>query len=159
MLFAAYPIVFQEARGWSQGIGGLAFIGVLIGMIFAILYSVFIENPRYQKVVEKHGGMAPPEARLPAAIVGGIALPVGLFWFAWTNYPTLPWEASVAAGIPFGFGMVLVFLAVMNYLIDAYTIFAASALAANSVLRSCFGAAFPLFTVSRKKDHENYSTY
>lgn len=34
----------------------------------------------------------------------------------------------------------------MNYLIDAYTIYAASVLAANSVLRSLFGAAFPLFT-------------
>ena len=110
-------------------------------------------------IVEKHGGIAPPEARLPAAIVGGIALPVGLFWFAWTNYPTLPWEASVAAGIPFGFGMVLVFLAVMNYLIDAYTIFAASALAANSVLRSCFGAAFPLFTVSQSRNHRHGSSY
>lgn len=34
----------------------------------------------------------------------------------------------------------------MNYLIDAYTIFAASVLAANAVLRSIFGAVFPLFT-------------
>ena len=34
----------------------------------------------------------------------------------------------------------------MNYLIDAYTIFAASVLAANAVLRSLFGFAFPLFT-------------
>jgi hypothetical protein len=34
----------------------------------------------------------------------------------------------------------------MNYLVDAYTIYAASVLAANSVLRSIFGAAFPLFT-------------
>lgn len=34
----------------------------------------------------------------------------------------------------------------MNYLIDAYVIYAASVLAANSVLRSLFGAAFPLFT-------------
>lgn len=42
--------------------------------------------------------------------------------------------------------MVLVFLAIMNYLIDAYTIYAASVLAANSVLRSLFGATFPLFT-------------
>lgn len=42
--------------------------------------------------------------------------------------------------------MVLVFLAIMNYLIDSYTIYAASVLAANSVLRSLFGAAFPLFT-------------
>jgi hypothetical protein len=50
------------------------------------------------------------------------------------------------AGAPFGFGMVLVFLSIMNYLIDSYLIYAASVLAANSVLRSLFGAAFPLFT-------------
>lgn len=68
------------------------------------------------------------------------------FWFSWTNSPSLPWAASVAAGIPFGFSMVLIFLATLNYLIDSYTIFAASVLAANSVLRSVFGAAFPLFT-------------
>ncbi|KAG5778316.1 hypothetical protein H9Q73_008016 [Fusarium xylarioides] len=51
------------------------------------------------------------------------------------------------AGAPFGFGLILVFLSIMNYLVDAYTIFAASVLAANSILRSLFGAAFPLFTV------------
>lgn len=53
---------------------------------------------------------------------------------------------SVAAGAPFGFRPVLVFLGVFNYLIDAYTIYSASVLAANSALRSLFGAAFPLFT-------------
>lgn len=42
--------------------------------------------------------------------------------------------------------MVLIFLGIINYLIDAYTIFAASVLAANAVLRSLFGFAFPLFT-------------
>lgn len=45
-----------------------------------------------------------------------------------------------------GFGNVMLFLSVSNYLIDSYTIFAASVLAANAVLRSLFGAAFPLFT-------------
>jgi hypothetical protein len=79
-------------------------------------------------------------------MVGSIFLPIGLFWFAWTNSPSLHWAISIAAGVPFGFGMVLVFLSVMNYLIDSYTIFAASVLAASSVLRSLFGAAFPLFT-------------
>jgi hypothetical protein len=34
----------------------------------------------------------------------------------------------------------------MNYLIDSYTIFAASVLAGNGIIRSVFGAAFPLFT-------------
>lgn len=60
--------------------------------------------------------------------------------------PSVHWMVSIAAGVPFGFGMVLVFLGIMNYLIDAYTIFAASVLAANAVLRSLFGFAFPLFT-------------
>jgi MFS family permease len=146
MMFAAYPIVYQEGRGWSEGIGGLAFIGVLIGMIAAVTYSIYPVNPRYQKTVDKLGGFAPPEARLPSAMLGGICLPIGLFWFAWTNSPTLPWAVSMAAGIPFGFGMVLVFLSIMNYLIDAYTIFAASVIAANSILRSTFGTVFPLFT-------------
>lgn len=146
MLFAAFPIVYQQQRGWSPGIGGLSFIGVAIGMLIAVTYSIFYDNKRYLKVANQNGGMAPPEARLPPCIIGGIAIPIGLFWFAWTNSPSLPWAASVAAGIPFGFGMVLVFLGIMNYLIDAYVIYAASVLAASAVIRSLFGAAFPLFT-------------
>ncbi|KAI1451385.1 MFS general substrate transporter [Annulohypoxylon moriforme] len=145
MLFAAFPIVYQQYRGWSAGIGGLAFLGILVGMLFAITYT-FPDNKRYIRVQEEHGGFAPPETRLVPTLVGCLFLPIGLFWFAWTNSPSIHWMASIAAGVPFGFGMVLVFLSIMNYLIDSYTIFAASVLAANSVLRSLFGAAFPLFT-------------
>ena len=146
MLFGAFPIVFQQGRGWSQGIGGLAFIGVAVGMIFAVMYSIW-DNKRYNKAIDDSpSGIAAPEARLPPALVGSIAMPIGLFWFAWTNSPSIHWVVSIMAGTPFGFGMVLVFLSIMNYLIDSYLIYAASVLAANSVLRSLFGAAFPLFT-------------
>jgi len=145
MLFAAYPIVYQEKRGWSEGIGGLAFLAVAVGMVFAIMLVPF-GNVHYMKAAAANGGHAPPEARLITAMVGSAALPIGLFWFAWTNSPKVFWFASVAAGAPFGFGMVMVFLAITNYLIDSYTVFAASVLAANSLLRSLFGFAFPLFT-------------
>jgi MFS family permease len=148
MMFAAFPIVYQQQRGWSPGIGGLSFIGVMVGMMIAVVYSIW-DNGRYQKIEAKHNGKAPPEARLPPAILGSVFLPLGLFWFAWTNYPSLPWIISILATSPFGFGMVLVFLSIMNYLIDAYVIYAASVLAASSVLRSLFGAAFPLFTTCK----------
>ncbi|KAJ5544453.1 Major facilitator superfamily domain general substrate transporter [Penicillium sp. DV-2018c] len=151
MLFGAFPIVYQIHRGWNQGVAGLAFLGVMIGMIGAIAYSI-PENKRYAKLLTKSGGYAPPEARLPPCMLASIALPVGLFCFAWTNSPSVHWLASIAAGVPFGFGMVLVFLSVFNYLIDAYTIFAASVLAANSLLRSLFGFAFPLFTTYMYQD-------
>ena len=145
MLFSAFPIVYQQGRGWSPGIGGLAFLGVAVGMIAAVGYSIW-DNKRYARVVAaSESGMASPEARLPPALLGAVAIPIGLFWFAWTNSPSIHWIVSIMAGAPFGFGMVLVFLSIMNYLIDAYVIYAASVLAANSVLRSLFGAAFPLF--------------
>ncbi|TEY62317.1 hypothetical protein BOTCAL_0164g00160 [Botryotinia calthae] len=145
MMFGAFPIVYQIGRGWSSGIGGLAFCGVAVGMISAALYSLW-DNGRYNATAAKHNNAAPPEARLPPALIGSICLPVGLFWFAWTNSPSIHWIVSIIGTAPFGFGMVLVFLSVMNYLIDAYVLYAASVLAASSVLRSLFGAAFPLFT-------------
>ncbi|KAJ6094075.1 hypothetical protein N7467_002920 [Penicillium canescens] len=151
MMFAAFPIVYQESRGWNQGVSGLAFLGIMVGMLIAVVYTLW-DNKRYIKTSDNHNGFAPPEARLPPCLIASIAIPVGLFWFAWTNYTSIHFMASIAAGVPFGFGMVLVFLGIMNYLIDAYTIFAASVLAANSVLRSLFGAAFPLFTTYMYKN-------
>lgn len=145
MLFDAFPIVFQEIRGWSEGVGSLPFLAVMIGMMIAVGLNMY-DNKRYVRIHHKHNGFAPPEARLPPTMWGGIAIPIGLFWFAWTNSPTIPWIVSVLATAPFGFGMVFVFLGIMSYLIDAYTIYAASVLAANSIIRSCFGAGFPLFT-------------
>ncbi|OQE44416.1 hypothetical protein PENCOP_c002G02315 [Penicillium coprophilum] len=40
----------------------------------------------------------------------------------------------------------------MNYLIDSYTIYAASVLAAAAIFRSVVGAAFPLFTTQMYHD-------
>jgi MFS family permease len=151
MMFAAFPIVYQQSRGWNQGVSGLAFLGIMVGMLIAVVYTLW-DNKRYVKTSDNHNGFAPPEARLPPCLIASVAIPVGLFWFAWTNYTSIHFMASIAAGVPFGFGMVLVFLGIMNYLIDAYTIFAASVLAANSVLRSLFGAAFPLFTTYMYKN-------
>ena len=48
------------------------------------------------------------------------------------------------AGLPFGIGFVLIFMALLNYLTDAYELFAASAMAATSCCRSVFGALLPL---------------
>ena len=147
MLFGAFPIVYRSGRGWNEGVGGLPFVAVAVGVVLAVLYVILYDNKRYTKQVAASGvGYIAPEARLPMGIVGGIVLPIGLFWFAWTNAPSVPWAASVVASIPFGFGMVLIFLSIMNYLIDSYTIFAASVLAGNGILRSLIGAAFPLFT-------------
>lgn len=147
MLFAAMPIVYQEHRGWSEGKGGLSFLGITLGIVFASITVIPIYFNYRNKTTAAKGRLA-PEERLPSAMFGAISLTVGLFWFAWTIQPSIHWMASIAAGVPLGYGMVMVFLPVLNYLIDSYTIYAASVLAGNVAMRSLFGAAFPLFTGS-----------
>lgn len=62
--------------------------------------------------------MITPEDRLYPAIWGGILLPIGIFWFAWTSFDTInPWP-QILAGIPIGAGIYLVFMQVLAYLID-----------------------------------------
>jgi hypothetical protein len=83
MLFGAYPVVFQLERGWSAGKGGLAFLGVAVGMISAIP-TIGLINIWYMKVTKRFGNEpVPPEYRLPGCMLGGICVPVGMFWFAW----------------------------------------------------------------------------
>ena len=138
MFFGAFPIVYHQIRGWNVGISGLAFLGLTVGMILGLLYAI-LDSDRYKKL----GGT--PEARLPPAIVGAILLPAGMFAFAWTNSPSVHWSVSIIVSAPFGLGCVLVFLSCLNYLLDSYTIYAASVLAASAMLRSLFATAFPLF--------------
>lgn len=67
------------------------------------------------------------------------------FWFAWTGYTdSIPWIVPCLSGLFTGFGIFCVFLQCLNYIIDAYLMFAASAIAANTFMRSLFGAIFPL---------------
>ncbi|KEF52394.1 uncharacterized protein A1O9_11635 [Exophiala aquamarina CBS 119918] len=145
MLFGAFPVVYEQGRGWSAGQGGLPFLGVMIGIFLGTGYAVF-DNKRYVRVQEAHRGFAPPEARLPLCMVSSVALPIGMFWFAFSNSPSTHWIASVSAMVPFGFGIMLIYLGIVNYLLDAYTIYAASVLAGMSIIRYMFGAIFPLFT-------------
>lgn len=142
MIIGAFPIVYQQDRGWNAGVGGLAFLGIMFGMIMALVYTILDNKYRYKKL----GAAATPESRLPPAMVGAILLPVEIFMFAWTNSPDIHWAASIMLSVPFGFGAVLVFIACLTYLIDTYTIYAASVLPAGAMLRSLFGTAFPLFT-------------
>ncbi len=145
MMFPAFPLVYQRGRGWTAGIGGLAFIGIAVGMVLGVLYAMF-DSLRYAKIDKACKGAAPPEARLPPSIVGSVLLPIGLFLFSWTNGADVHWAVSITGSGVFACGLVLVFLSLLNYLIDSYVLYAASALAANVILRSLFGTAFPLFT-------------
>jgi hypothetical protein len=140
LIFIAFPIVFQGERHWSQGVAGLAYIGVMVGQVLAMVFYIVLEG-RYRNKAARDPSKETPEGRLEPAMIGGVLLPVGLFWFGWTTLKSVHWAVSVVGSSLFGFGQVLLFISLINYVVDAYSVFAASALAASAILRASFAAA------------------
>ncbi|KAG6861731.1 hypothetical protein C0995_012735 [Termitomyces sp. Mi166 len=61
-LFSAFPIVFQQHRGFTPGQGGLAFLGVGLGITLGVGTQSY-QDKLYRKAMDKSPtGKAPPEA-------------------------------------------------------------------------------------------------
>ena len=146
LFLTAYPIVFQQIHGFSGGVGGLPYFGMIIGMVCAGIY-IALTNPSYNRKLAANNGIPIPEWRLPPVIIGGLSFAGGLFWFGWSGYRAdIHWIVPTLSGLLTGFGLLSIFLQSLNYLVDAYLMFAASAIAANTFMRSLAGAGFPLFS-------------
>ncbi|PVH73714.1 MFS general substrate transporter [Cadophora sp. DSE1049] len=145
MFFVAFPIVFQEGKGYSAGITGLMFIPLAIGVVASACCAPFV-NKHYLTLYHKHNGSPPAEARLIPMMISCWCIPIGLFIFAWTSYPHLTWVGPALGGFPVGFGFIFLYNSANNYLVDSYQHQAASALAAKTLIRSLWGAATVLFT-------------
>ncbi|KAA1469729.1 MFS general substrate transporter [Dentipellis sp. KUC8613] len=143
LAFQAFPIIFERGHGFNMQMTGLTFLGIGIGELLGLLTQP-LWNRHFRQYKEKHGN-PPPEIRLIMGQVGGILVPVGLFWLAFTTYRHVHWIAPIIASVPFGMGMYFVFTSTFTYLVVAYRPVAASAMAANSFMRSSFAAGFPLF--------------
>ncbi|KAF2724035.1 MFS general substrate transporter [Polychaeton citri CBS 116435] len=141
----AFGIVFGEIHGFSLGVAGLPYFGMVIGVCIASLLLI-LTNAGYVRKLQANNNIPVPEWRMPPAMLGGICFTIGLFWFGWTGYTkSIPWIVPTLAGLFLGFGLFIVFLQGLNYIVDAYLMFSASAVAANTFMRSIFGAVFPLF--------------
>jgi len=141
--FFAYPVIFGRLYGYNDGQIGLMFIPIIIGAGFALVATPHFEM-RFRKTCEQRDPTA--EDRLLGAMFGAPFIPIALFILGATSYKSIIWVGPASSGIAFGFGMVLCYYSVNNYIIDSYQKYAASALAAKVFLRSGGGAAFPLFT-------------
>ena len=69
---------------------------------------------------------------------------IGLFWFGWTASPDHSWFLPCIAAVFIGAGFNVVFQQSINYIVDAYGLYAASAAAALTFLRSLMACVLPI---------------
>lgn len=144
LCFVAYPIVFQELRGWAPGLAGLSYCGIGTGTAIAVALEPLIRRIIAMHPQDPMTGRPDPEAAVIAVCMGSILIPIGEFWFAWTARRPVHWICPILAGLPFGIGNGLVFIYATNYIAGSYTEYAASALAGNSIVRYGLAGVLPL---------------
>lgn len=136
LCFTAYPIVFSQIRGWGPETSGLAFCGIGVGTVLAGLLDPVNQKIYAMHKIDPDTGKRPPEARIACICVASVLSPAATFWFAWTCAPaTIHWIWPILSGVLYGFGNTLIFLYANSYLLTSYGVYAASALAGNTVAR------------------------
>jgi hypothetical protein len=100
LFFGAFNLVFVKNHNFQLHEVGLTFLGIFIGMTIGIATSP-LWHKNYIRLVQMRetqggqSGCSEPEYRLPPTILGATLVPVGLFWFGWTTYPSVHWIVSI----------------------------------------------------------------
>ena len=99
-----YNYIFTETHRFSQGLTGLSFAGIAIGLCLSSCLVPVIHHwaqNDLKKVKEQGGQRLPPEFRLWFAIFGAPAIPIALFWMGWTTSESIsPWSPLAAYVFP-----------------------------------------------------------
>jgi MFS family permease len=139
--------VSGQLYGWNAVQAGYVQSAIVIGEILGTGLSLST-NYWYHDSAARNTevpGTPIPEARLYSAIIGGFfGVTGGMFVYGWAAYPNIHWMVVTVGLTMVGFGTTTVVISIANYLIDAYSKYAASALAAVGLLENTSIAFLPL---------------
>ncbi|TFK34080.1 major facilitator superfamily domain-containing protein [Crucibulum laeve] len=143
LLFGPKPSFGLFTYKWTGGNDGLAYLGAGTGCYVSIIVCLFTLNRSYRWLCKRYKSEK-PEFRMPFMQLGMFIIPIGLFLFGWSANAHLHFMIPLLGACIFAFGMLMTYICIQTYLVDAFQDYAASALAATIVLRSIFGAVFSI---------------
>ncbi|KAA8643736.1 uncharacterized protein ATNIH1004_010510 [Aspergillus tanneri] len=145
ILYANFPALWMNVYHQRPSISGLNYLSLFVGSVFAAELCTRAIDHIQKSLSVKHGGLHLPEFRMPVMPPATIILAAGMFIYGWSAEFHTHWIIpNIGAAIFMGAAMTCA-IAVNTYMIDTYGKYAASALAAISILRQIFGCVFPVF--------------
>lgn len=81
-----YSVIFGEVYGINQGLTNLIFLAMFVGITIAWVLVPIVSRITSRKLVKVHAKGQHAEVRLWYAMLGAPAMPISLFWLAWTCY-------------------------------------------------------------------------
>ena len=148
LLFTTLTDVFENIYKFPTSLVGLTYLGLGVGMVGGIAAYGSLADRMTSSAAAKAGGAdgptLKPEQRLPPILPGAACIPVGLLIYGWTAEKEVFWLVPIISTVFIGLGLILTFMPIMMYLVEAYTVYAASATAVTTIFRGLGGALLPL---------------
>ncbi|KAG8631155.1 hypothetical protein KVT40_000295 [Elsinoe batatas] len=144
-------IVFTDLYGWTPLSAGYVQSSIAIGMLIAWVVNFYSERLYFASASRnsEEVGVPIPEAHLYVSIFGTfVGVLGGMFIYAWTAYPTVPWIGPAIGLAMVGFGINTIVTAVGHYLTCCYARFAISACGAVGAGENLFASFLPLATMA-----------
>ena len=147
LLIASFPTLWTSPEYYNEPVdlAGLNYISIAVGLFMGAQTAAPLNDMVCNRLTARNKGVAIPEFRIPLMVPGSIIIPLGLLWYGWTAETRVHWILPNLGVALFSAGTVIIVQCVQTYIIDGYTIYASSALAASVCLRSLAGFGFPLF--------------
>ena len=145
LVLSTFPPLWSEEYHESVGIGGLNYIALGVGFFLGTQVCAPCQDKIYRALKKRNNGVGKPEFRVPLMIPGALLVPIGLFTYGWSAQAHSHWIVPDIGAAIFASGVIIGFQCIQTYIVDSYTRYAASAVAAATVLRSLAGFGFPLF--------------
>ncbi|PVH99190.1 MFS general substrate transporter [Periconia macrospinosa] len=145
LVLSTFPRLWTEKYHQEVHIGGLNYVAVGFGFFVGAQVGTRLQDRIYMYLKQRNGGVGYPEFRIPLIWPGSLLVPIGIIIYAWTSEFTVFWLWPDVGIFILCASMILCFQCMQTYLVEAYTTYSASALAASTILRSLAGFGFPLF--------------
>ncbi|KAL9051390.1 MAG: hypothetical protein Q9162_006044 [Coniocarpon cinnabarinum] len=145
IVLSTYPTLWTNTYHESVGIAGLNYISLGIGYFLGAQICAPLNDRIYRRLRKSNNGIGKPEFRIPIMVVSSVLTPIGLFWYGWAAEAHTHWILPNIGQVFLSAGIIVGFQSIQTYIVDAYTRYAASGIAAATVLRSLAGFGFPLF--------------
>lgn len=87
--YVAFPLIFQRIYAFSPYQTALSFLSLFVGSILGLIIMMILEKRMYQAAkakAESKDLIVEPEERLYPVMLGGVLLPISLFWFVLLNH-------------------------------------------------------------------------
>ncbi|KAJ4291667.1 hypothetical protein N0V90_009562 [Kalmusia sp. IMI 367209] len=139
------PDILEDKYGFTPAQTGSSFISFSIGSFISVLLCNFSLDRIYIRLRKANPkGQGLPEHRLPLTLIGGVTLPLSVLAYGWIAHFQLPVVFLLLSVGVMGFTLLMAFVPLSAYVVDACGPYSASALTGVIVSRCLMGTFLPL---------------